>query len=401
MKTIISIIFISILVNFISSKEENATKEIKKGVLFEIGLGRNSTKVQMLFNTFTTNNSLYTNSNRKYSKEIHLKRNGSEINESFVFNKEIIPEFIFNWKPDPTDFENREIQGEFGLGVDLYGKNPLIEFLYKKKIIFQKDLIIGGEIILDTYLVTDNYYYCNLTDREDLGAKYHQTWMVELSHILTGSSPKEFIWDNTEQINARAILDSSSKYIFLPENYINLILDIWKLNLTKCPITEGNEVENKTVKYLKCSNVTKDYFARIKPIYFIFDGYALLLTAEELFENTGKNNYESLIRFRYETNDLWTFGSPLFKKYKVRMNYIKKLIGFNGPDIINFHKEYLRWLKENEQILNKASNDKKIVAIGAIMGSMILLTILFCLCKSCRTDTSRRSSKFVEEQNLP
>ena len=399
MKTVISIIFISILINFISSKEENATKEIKKGVLFEIGLGPNSTSVQMLFNTFTTENSLYTNSNRKYSKEIHLKRNGSEINETFVFNKEIIPEFIFNLKPDLTDFENREIQGEFGLGIDLDGKNPLIEFLYKHKIIFQKELIIGGEIILDTYLVTDNYFYCNVTDREDLEQKYHQSWMVELSHILTGSSPKEFMWNNAEQINARAILDSSSKYIFLPENYLNLILDIWKLNLTKCPITEGGV--NNTIKYLKCSNVTKDYFARIKPIYFIFDGYALLLTAEDLFENTGNKIYESYIRFRHETHDLWTFGSPLFKKYKVRMNYIKKMIGFNGPDIINFHKEYLRWLDENEQILNKASNDKKIVAIGAIMGSMILLTILFCLCKSCRADNSRRSSKFVEEQNLP
>ena len=187
MKTIISIIFISILINFISSKEENATKEIKRGVLFEIGLGPNSTSVQMLFNTFTTENSLYTNSNRKYSKEIHLKRNGSEINETFVFNKEIIPEFIFNLKPDLTDFENREIQGEFGLGIDLDGKNPLIEFLYKHKIIFQKELIIGGEIILDTYLVTDNYFYCNVTDREDLERKYHQSWMVELSHILTGS----------------------------------------------------------------------------------------------------------------------------------------------------------------------------------------------------------------------
>jgi len=400
MKTIISIIFISILINFISSKVENATKEIKKGVLFEIGLGPDSTKVQMLLNTFTTENSLYTNSNRKHAKEIHQKRNGSQINETFSFNKEIVPEFFFNLKPDPTEFENKEIQGEFGLGIDLNGKNPLIDFLYKNKIIFQKELIIGGEIILDTYLVTDGYYYCNLTDRADLDSKYHQSWMVELSHILTGSSPKEFNWDNTEQINARAILDSSSKYIYLLENYINLILDIWKLNLTKCPIIE-EEINNKTVKFFRCSNITKDYFSKIKPIYFIFDGYAFLFKAEELFEKTGNNIYESLIRFRPETNDLWTFGVPFFKKYKVRLNYVKHMIGFNGPDIINFHKEYKRWKEENEQILNKASNDKKIVAIGAIMGSMILITILFCLCKSCRTDTSRRSSKFVEEQNLP
>ena len=79
------------------------------------------------------------------------------------------------------------------------------------------------------------------------------------------------------------------------------------------------------------------------------------------------------------------------------MKYDKKLIGFNGKNIIDFHKEYKIWRKENELILNKESNDKKIVYIGAIMGSMILLTILYCLIKSLKTENSRNSSKFIEE----
>ena len=246
--------------------------------------------------------------------------------------------------------------------------------------------------------MTEKYYFGKLTDRDDLEPKYHEAWVAELSHILTGASPKEFTWNNTEEINGRAILDSSSKYIFLPENYINLILDILNLNLTMCPVVvDANE--NKT-KYIKCSDVTKNYFANIKPIYFVIDGYACLLKAEELFENLGDGRYDSYIRFRPEANNIWTFGLPFFKKFKVWIKFDKKLIGFHGNGIIDFSKEYKQWREENDSILNKKSNDKKIVVIGATMGSMILLTILFCLCKSSKMENSINSSKFIEERNI-
>ena len=270
-----------------------------------------------------------------------------------------------------------------------------MDLLYNEKILFQKEIIIGAELILDTYLVEEKYYFGNLTDRFDLDPKYQEAWVTELSHILAGKSKQELLWNNTEEINGRAAIDSSSKYIFLPENYIDLILDIWKLNLTKCPIVEDEE---KSIKYFTCSKIPKDYFTIIKPIYFIIDGYAFLLTAEELFEKISEETYESLIRFRKENHNIWTFGSPFFKKYKVWMKYDKQLIGFNGDNIIDFHREYKIWREENEFILNKESNDKKIVYIGAIMGSMILLTILYCLIKSMKTENSRLSSKFIEEQ---
>ena len=77
------------------------------------------------------------------------------------------------------------------------------------------------------------------------------------------------------------------------------------------------------------------------------------------------------------------------------------MIGFNGKNIIDFHKEYKVWREENEFILNKESNDKKIVVIGAVMGSMILLTILYCLIKSFKTENSKNSSKFIEEKRFP
>ncbi len=79
------------------------------------------------------------------------------------------------------------------------------------------------------------------------------------------------------------------------------------------------------------------------------------------------------------------------------------MVGFNAENVLDFNKEYILWRKENENILNKKSNDKKIVIIGAVLGSMILLTILFCLIKSFRTENSRRTNKFIEEieKNIP
>ena len=396
MKSIILLILLCYMINFIYSLEETENKS-HTSLLFGVQIGENNTQIKMLFNTFTTNQTLYSNSNRKYAVKINQKRNHSYITEHITINEIIIPNFDFNIKIDPTNFNDNSIQGEFGLGINLEGKNHFINTLYNNKIIFQKELIIGPQTILDTYLITDKYYFANTTDKKDLPEKYHDSWIVEQSHILTGTSAKELVWNNSEEINARAVFDSSSKYIYLPIGYFNLILDIWNLNMTKCPIIEDGE----KVKYIRCNDATKDYFKNIKPIYFIFEGYALPFSAEELFEDIGDNKFESLVRFRDENYDIWTFGVPLFSKYKVWLKYDKKLIGFNGKNILDFHKDYVLWRKENEKLLNKTSNDKKIVIIGAVMGSMVLLTILFFLIKSFRVENSNRANKFIEENNFP
>ena len=395
MKAYISLIFIFNFIIFIKTKEEHEIKS-HKSLLFNVAIGLSNTNISMFFNTFSTNLTLYSNSNRKYSLEINNKRNHSYIVDSLTINEFTLQNLVFDIKIDPTDFHDNSIQGEIGLGINLEGVNDFINLLYNNKIIFQKEIIIGRKTILDTYLVTDHYYFSNITDKSDLPNKYHNSWILEQSHILTGTTQKELVWNNSEEINARAIFDSSSKYIYIPIGYLNLILDIWNLNLTKCPLLE----DESKVKYIQCTETSKDYFKNIKPIYFIFEGYALPFTAEDLFENVGDKKFQSLVRFRDENYDIWTFGVPLFSKYKVWLKYNKKEIGFNGENIIDFHKEYILWKKENERILNKASNDKKIVIIGAVMGSMILLTILFCLIKSYKTDNANNSSKFIEEIKL-
>ena len=153
MKSFISFIFLFILINFITTKEEHESK-VHSSTLFSLAIGENNTNISMLFNTFSTNLTLYSNANRKYALEINNKRNHSYIIETLTINEVILPNLVFDIKIDPTDFNDDSIQGEIGLGINLEGRNEFINILYNNKIIFQKEIIIGSKLILDTYLVT-------------------------------------------------------------------------------------------------------------------------------------------------------------------------------------------------------------------------------------------------------
>ena len=125
--------------------------------------------------------------------------------------------------------------------------------------------------------------------------------------------------------------------------------------------------------------------------------FLILLEKSIFFFNSEKwqESYDILFNFDIIKNEA-EFGEILL----VISGYDKKLIGFNGENIIDLSKEYKKWRLENDSLLNKTSNDKKIVVIGAVMGSMILLTILYCLIKSYKTENSSQSSKFIEEQKF-
>ena len=62
-----SILFILVLINYIFPQEE--TGKIS-GLLFDVEIGQNLTKIKLLLSTSTINNTLFSNSNRRYAKDI-------------------------------------------------------------------------------------------------------------------------------------------------------------------------------------------------------------------------------------------------------------------------------------------------------------------------------------------
>lgn len=385
----------------------NEPLEYTSVLLYDTTIGQYDTQISLILNTYSSNNILFTNIYRPYSYEINEKREGGDImNDTIKLGPKTVKDLTFILIMDYTKLDRYQIQGELGLGIDEYYKNKLMDHLYEQNLIRKKQILLetnndpeNVNVIVDPEKIPDKFYYCNISEKSDLSDQRKDVWICEMSHLLTGFTDLELSWNNSEEINARIIFDSRVKYIYIPEGYLNLILDFWKLNMTLCQISENYNGTENSEKYIDCMYVTEEEINNLKPIYFVMEGYACLLLASDLFEKIDYYHYTSLIRFNKEKKDIWTLGLPFFKKYKVLFDYDYQRVGFSGKlnYIIDYNKEYIKWLKERDSLLNKESIDKKIMVIGAFMGISMLGVILFFLIKSIVKDKSRRNNKFIEE----
>ena len=106
MKEIIFLIFFSFFINYTHSLKPLQNKS-HTPLLFDVLIGQNNTRIKMLFNTFTTNQTLYSDSNRKYALTINQKRNHSFITESITINEMPLQNFNFYLKIDQNNIPKR------------------------------------------------------------------------------------------------------------------------------------------------------------------------------------------------------------------------------------------------------------------------------------------------------
>ena len=380
-------------------------------LLYTVRIGSQSTEIKLLLNSFISNNLLFTNSNRKYFKEISEGRKSDAFLDKLEFNGQIIPDFPFTLILDNTGLNSQEIQGEFGLGIDKDNKNDLVENLFFNQIISQRKLILetspdlkSAEINLNTELVMNEFKFCNLTRKSDLDSIYSQSWVCDLTHIIEiednrVKSNTESIFENANPIEARAVFDTRQKYLILPTKYLEILNHFF--DLKNCKIIKEKYDEEK---YFQCDkNVIID---NEKSLYFIIDGYGFIFTLNELFENNDKYK-TSIIRFSdsVNKNNLFIFGIPLFKKYNVMFDYDNKVIGFKGDNIYDFSNVYKEWLEQKSivKITTKKTEEEgsykeKLVLVGGIcFGIIIILAVWFC---NKRADTQNKMhSELIEEQN--
>ena len=380
-------------------------------LLYTVRIGSQSTEIKLLLNSFISNNLLFTNSNRKYFKEISEGRKSDAFLDKLEFNGQIIPDFPFTLILDNTGLNSQEIQGEFGLGIDKDNKNDLVENLFFNQIITQRKLILetssdlkSAEINLNTELVMNEFKFCNLTRKSDLDSIYSQSWVCDLTHIIEiednrVKSNTESIFENANPIEARAIFDTRQKYLILPTKYLEILNHFF--DLKNCKIIKEKYDEEK---YFQCDkNIIID---NEKSLYFIIDGYGFIFTLNELFENNDKYK-TSIIRFSdsVNKNNLFIFGIPLFKKYNVMFDYDNKVIGFKGDNIYDFSNVYKEWLEQKSivKITTKKTEEEggykeKLVLVGGIcFGIIIILAVWFC---NKRADTQNKMhSELIEEQN--
>ena len=383
-------------------------------LLYKVRIGSHSTEIKLLLNSFSANNLLFTNTNRKYYKQIAEGRKSDAFMDKLEFNGQIIKDFPFTLLLDNTGFNNQEIQGEFGLGIDKDNKNDLVENLLFNQIITKRKLILEiskdlqtVNINLDSEVISNEFKYCNLSKKDDLDINYNEAWISDLSHIINIEDENvqlnsKSIFENSDPVEARAVFDTRQKNLIFPSNYLGNFNNIF--DLKKCKIISDKSLDEK---YFQCDK--DNIISKKKSIYFIIDGYGLNFKVEELFEDDGKYK-NSIIRFSDSLNKsrLFIFGIPFFQKYNILFDYDNQSIGFKGEGIYDFTKEYSQWVQKNKIVKTEkvGSNNKneninykeQILKIsGIIIGVCIIICVLF---HQYRRDNVKKHSQLIEEKNI-
>ena len=372
--------------------------------LEKIKIGSRSKEINMILNSIHSKSILFTNSKRDYSGEIQKNRKSDILIDKIIFNGQIIPSFPFNLKLDETKLNNPKIQGEFGLGIDEENTNDLMDTLYENKLI--KDKILEIEITQEKnkeilYLnfqpQLNEYTYCDLSSKLGMGNFYSEAWVCNISHIVIGSNKGELGWNNTLEINSKVVFDTRTKYIYIPKDYIKYISTIWSINNEGCKTVLDSENDEK---YFKCNSTMEKKIYSMPSIYFIIGGYGYRLRPEDLFEKED-NNYNSLIRFYNEENNLWIFGVPFLREYKILFDYNKTRVGLKGENVLNYKEEYNKWIITNaekkSEFLSGYSGETIAFIIGTIIGCCILCYVAFWLYRTWR----RQSNKYYIHTDEP
>ena len=398
------IIFILYKINCYESKEDYTAPFLNK-----IKIGLEPKEINMIVNTLSSQTVLFTNSGRDYYKEIENGKKNNKLIRGIELCGELINSFTFNLKKDDTKLNNKKIQGEFGLGINEQNSNDLIEILYSKKIIYYKAL----ELITDKNKNiinfnfeprTKDFIYCDLSSRKAYGVNdlYYNSWICDLSHIFVGSTRNELLWDKAIEVGAKAVFDSRAKYIYMPKAYMKYITKAWDLNNEKCKILRNLKTDDK---HYSCSRDLKLDIYSMKSIYFVIGGNGYRLRAVDLFEDDG-NNFNCLIRFIDDEDDVWVMGIPFFRTFNVLLDYHKGKIGFKGEDIINYSQQYQKWsnqVKENKEkmkIFEMPSGEKILAIVGTIVGIGILIFVAFCFYREYRRENPKYHIELKEQKDI-
>lgn len=392
---------------FITLSVQILAKDYTSEYIYKVRIGPEAEEIKMLLNTKSTKNSLFSNSNRQYAKEIQTKRQSNILMDKIEMGGQIIPEFPFTLLIDPTGLNNRKLQGEFGLGIGESNSNDLIDTLNTNQAMKSKKLILeptedisNNEINFNADGELGEFNFCNLTVRNDLDEEYHNAWVCRMTHYLLVENEDELIWNNTEEINDRVVFDTTQKYIHIPIDYMDHLSKVWRLKSNGCGITDD---EVTGLKYYVCPKTFNKVLENLVPIYLIIgDGIAYGLTAKELFEDfKGTQNISSLIRFTDE-NNVWTLGTSFLKKHRIMLNWDEQTVGVSGGDVIDFTKDYQGYIgriqDEIASLFGVNNLEKILLYAGAGIGSLILLIALFILIRDCKRANPKNHISFVEEK---
>ena len=215
-----------------------------------------------------------------------------------------VDEFEYQFKDYP--------QGKLGLGFKQeHGEDFNFIGRLKKKNLIEKEIfsinaaskeMVIGELPSD--FKNQLYTTCSLAETNDLDDEYRQAWACELTHLAFNldKKTKNFDLDQAFEVNARITFDSAYQYISIPKRHLvafkNKFMNTYFNNSYK-------EVRDEDSTYFI---VTDGELVNGASISFIIEGYAYILPSDKLFVKTEENEYELLVRFYKENDNIFAFG---------------------------------------------------------------------------------------------
>ena len=402
--------FLIISTLFILIKTTPSYEEYSKLFLDKIRIGSQSKEISLILSTLTSKTVLFTNSKRPYAQEIQRGRKSDVLIDKVSFAGQKIESFPFNLAIDETKLNNKDIQGIFGLGIDKEKTNDLIDILYDNQLITSKVIELDIEegdkedrAVLNLSPSTNDFTYCDLSKKKILSSDdfYYEAWICDLSHMVIGSTKADLVWKNTIEVKGEVAFDSRTKYIYIPKDYMKYITNLWNINSAECKLVHALSNDEK---FYSCSLGMKNRISDMQSIYFVIGGYGYRLKANDLFENDGKH-LNCVIRFFNDDKNLWILGVPFLREYKTIFDFDNAKIGFKGGDILNFKQDYDKWTKEVAEKENQFFNEyfkgysweKIFMIIGTIVGSLIILYVMFWLYRNCDRQNSKYHIELKEQ----
>ena len=229
------------------------------------------------------------------------------------------------------------------------------------------------------------YTTCPIVETNDLDDDYRQAWTCELTHLAFNLNEKEkdIDLDKAFEVQARINFDSAYPYISIPKRHLKhfkeKFLDTYFNDNYK-------EVRDDETSYFI---ITDESLISTSSISFIIEGYAYVIPGNKLFINKDEGEWELLIRFYKENDNIFSFGAPFMDFFTVVYDYEENEVGFYGGKRIEITREWYDYL--NEMTPEKKKSKRKRMYIYAGIGFFIfVIIILLAIRNKKERDMGRR-----------
>ena len=368
--------------------------------IIPISFGSNEEEFQIQVDTTTSETWIPSNKTTLKVKKYNISRslNGQRTNKTFEVEDEdgdvrgkacydsikigdisldhfgfvLVDEFEFPF----NDYE----QGKLGLGYKQEHGDDF-NFLRKLKLnnIIEKEIFSINhetkELILGDYppqFQNQLYTTCPVVETNDLDDEYRQAWACELTHLAFNldKKTKNFDLDQAFEVNARITFDSAYQYISIPKRDLNAFKDKFM-----------NQYFNNSYKEIRDEDstyfiVTDEELIGGASISFIIEGYAYILPSDKLFLKTEENEFELLVRFYKENDNIFGFGDPFMEYFTVVYDYEENEVGFYGGSRKELTREWYDYLNEMTPEQRKARRKRMYIYAGVCFFLIVIIILL-------------------------